>query len=83
MLRAIKQTRVHFTLRAVLRVIGLSNGRLHTWTRDECGLDDADSGPQTSPQQLMPAEVSSIRELVAADVVAGRVQPHGDNTPKH
>ena len=65
-LRTIQQARVHFTLGAVLRVIGLTHGRFHAWIRDECGLDDAASCPKTSPQQLTPAEVSSIRQMVTS-----------------
>jgi putative transposase len=66
-LRAIEQARVHFTLRATLRVTGLTHGRFHAWTKGECGLDDSDSCPKTSPHQLTPAEVSPIREMVTSD----------------
>ena len=66
-LRAVEQARIHFTLRSVLRVIGLTQGRFHAWTNDGCGLDDADSCPKTSPQQLTSAEVSDFREMVTSD----------------
>ena len=66
-LRAIELARAHFTLRTVLRVIGLTHGRFHAWTREECGLDDLESCPKSSPQQLTATEVNTIREMVTSD----------------
>ena len=66
-LRAIEQARVHFSLRTVLRIIGLTHGRYHAWSADQCGLEDLESCPKSSPQQLTPAEVSTIREIVTSD----------------
>ena len=66
-LRAIEQARVHFALRTVLRVIGLTHGRFHAWAKQECGLEDRESCPKSSPQQLTSAEVSIIREMVTSD----------------
>lgn len=68
LLRAIEQSRVHFPLRAVLRVIGLSRARYHDWTQDgRCELDDRPSCPKNLPQQLTLQEVSTIRDLVTSD----------------
>ena len=47
-LKAIKHSREYFTLKSVLRVIGLSHGRYHEWNRDECGLGDLPSCPRPS-----------------------------------
>jgi putative transposase len=68
LLRAIKRSRSHLPLRTVLRVIGLSRGRYHDWIRDDrCGLDDRSSCPRSSPQQLTPTEVNTIRDMVMSD----------------
>jgi hypothetical protein len=45
--RAIEQSREHFKLHLVLRVIGLSHGRYREWNRGECGLDDLPSCPRS------------------------------------
>ena len=67
-LRAIERSRSHFHLRAVLRLIGLSHARYHDWIRnDRCGLDDRPSCPRSSPQQLTPTEVHTIRDMVTSD----------------
>jgi putative transposase len=67
LLRAIEQSRVHFSLRTVLRVIGLTHGRFHAWNQQECALTDSQSCPKSSPQQLTPAEVTAIREMVTSE----------------
>ncbi len=67
LLRAIEQTRGYFSLRTVLRGIGLTHGRYHAWTTEPCGLDDVESCPKSSPQQLTAAEVRTIREMVTSD----------------
>ena len=67
LLRAIEQSRVHFTLRTVLRVIGMTYGRFHAWNNEACGLDDLLSCPKSSPQQLTSAEVNTIREMVTSE----------------
>ena len=59
-LRAIEQARVHFTLRAALRVIGMTHGRFHDWTREGCGPYDRNCCPKSSPHQLTQAEVNTI-----------------------
>ena len=52
----------------MLRVIGLSHARYHDWIRDDqCGLDDRPSCPRSSPQQLTPREVNTIRDLVTSE----------------
>ena len=68
LLRAIERSRSHLPLRTVLRVIGLSHARYHDWIRgDRCGLDDRPSCPRSSPQQLTPNEVNTIRDMVTSD----------------
>jgi len=55
-------------LRAVLRVLWLSQSRYRSWKRKhECGLDDMPSCPRSSPQQLTQAEVETIKEMVTSD----------------
>ncbi len=66
LLRAIEQAREHFKLRTVLRMIGLTNARLHAWANEDCGIDDVASCPRSSPQQLTAAEVSMIREMATS-----------------
>ena len=68
LLRAIERSRSHLRLRVVLRVIGLSQARYHDWIRDDrCGLDDRPSCPRSSPQQLTPHEVNTIRDMVTSN----------------
>ena len=75
-LRAIERSRSHFHLRAVLRHIGLSHARYHDWIRnDRCGLDDRPSCPRSSPQQLTPTEVHTMRDMVTSDEYRQRVHP--------
>jgi len=68
LLSAIDRSRQHLPLRTVLRVIGLSHARYHDWIRkDRCVLDDRPSCPRSSPQQLTPTEVNTIRKMVTSD----------------
>ncbi len=68
LLRAIGRSSSQLPLRAVLRVIGLSPARYHAWVReDQCGLDDRPSCPRSSPQQLTPSEINTIRDMVTSD----------------
>ena len=67
LLRAVEQTRVHFPLRTVLGVIGLTHGRFHSWMQEACGLNDVLSCPNSAPQQLTAAEVSVVREMITSD----------------
>jgi transposase InsO family protein len=67
LLRAIEQSRAHFKLHAVFRVIGLTYARYYAWNREECELDDSSSCPKSLPQQLTPKEVNTIREMALSD----------------
>ena len=68
LLRAIDRSRSVLPLRAVLRVLRLSQARYHSWKReDDCGLDDMLSCPRSSPQQLTQGEVETIKEMVTSD----------------
>ena len=68
LLRAIDQSRSHFTLRAVLRSVGLSHTKYHAWSNETpCGLNDRPSCPRGSPQQLTLSEVQTIRDVVTSD----------------
>ena len=68
LLRAIDRSPSVLPLRAVLRVLRLSQSRYHAWKReDECAFKDMPSCPRSSPQQLTRAEVEAIREMVTSD----------------
>lgn len=68
LLRAIDRGRSHFTLRAVLRMLGLSHTRYHAWSNETpCSLADQASCPRSSPQQLTRDEVNAIRDMVTSD----------------
>ena len=51
-----------------LRLLGGSSSRYYSWRRsqDGCDLDYRSSCPRTSPHQLMPDEVQTIREMVTS-----------------
>ncbi len=68
LLRAIERTRSVLGLQRVLALLGLSAARLHAWRNAAivCQLADQSSCPNSSPQRLTPAEVSTIGALVAA-----------------
>jgi putative transposase len=66
-LRALEQARDHFTLRTILRMIGLTYGRFHACNREACGLEDRETCPKSSPQQLTAAEVNSMKEMVISE----------------
>ena len=68
LLQAIDRSKSHFTLRAVLRIAGLSRTRYHVWRSETpCDLNDRRSCPRSSPQQLTLTEVETIREMVTSD----------------
>lgn len=67
--RAIEGAVAAVPLRKLLRVIGLSTSRFHTWKRagTGCALDDRQSCPKTTPQRLTVEEVRVIREMVVSE----------------
>jgi putative transposase len=56
-------------LRKILHPIGLSQSRFHAWKRTaaRCGLEDQSTCPKTSPQQLLPEEARTIRDMVVSE----------------
>lgn len=63
--QALDRSRTALPLRALLRVIRLSPARYHHWNRQPpCAFQDRPSCPRRSPQQLTPAEVQAIQDLV-------------------
>jgi len=68
-LRAVARARTALPLVGILRILRLSPQRYHRWMRaePECGLDDRSSCPRTSPSQLTPEEISSIKEIVTSN----------------
>src|SRR5262249_58782573 len=68
LLQAIDRSHAVLPLRAVLRIIGLSQSRYHAWRRDSpCGLDDAVRCPRSAPHQLTPAECATIKEMATSE----------------
>jgi len=68
-LRAVAAACQVFQMRVVLRALGLSARRYHTWLKAEqaCELDDTSTCPQTVPHQLTPDEVHTIQEMVTSN----------------
>jgi hypothetical protein len=65
---AISQARFVLPLRLVLRIIGLSQSSYHAWQRDRlCGVAEAADCPRSAPQQLTPAEVAALKEMVTSE----------------
>jgi transposase InsO family protein len=69
LLEAVARARRRLPLAAILRILRLSPARYHAWQRAEraCQLDDRSSCPRTSPAQLTPTEVATIKDLVTDD----------------
>jgi transposase InsO family protein len=68
LLRAIERSRSALSLQVILRLLGLSQSRYHSWKQEqECGLDDVPSCPRSSPQQLTSAEVETVKQMVTSD----------------
>jgi putative transposase len=69
LLATIDRAITRLPLVSVLRVIGLSASRYHSWKRSEkvCELDDRGSCPQTFPGQLTPTEVMAMKSMVVGE----------------
>ena len=69
-LRAVVRARTALPLVGILRILHVSPARYHRWTRPqpECGLDDRLSCPLTSPAQLTPEEVSTIKAMITSSL---------------
>ena len=68
LLRSIERSKDPLSLRTVLRILGLSKTRYHSWKREEeCELDDVSSCPQSHPQQLTEEERDVVKKMVTAD----------------
>jgi putative transposase len=67
-LHAMDRAREFVPLRALLRFLRLSPSRYHAWRRlqQACALDDQSSCPHASPHRLTPAEIRTIKDMVAA-----------------
>jgi len=68
-LRAVARAKKALPLAGILRILRLSPQRYHRWMRaePECDLDDRSSCPRTSPAQLTPQEISTIKEMVTSN----------------
>jgi hypothetical protein len=59
LLQAIDRSKSHFTLRAVLRIAGLSRTRYHVWRHETpCGLNDRPSCPRSSLSERIAPEIA-------------------------
>jgi hypothetical protein len=69
LLRPVDSARELLPLRAVLKIIGLSAARYHTWCRAQakCELDDRPSCPRSQPTRVCAKEVRTIREMATSD----------------
>ena len=69
LMRAIQRSRAVLPLHVILRGLRLSHSRYHSWKREKkCGLEDMLSRPRSSPQQLTPAEVDTMKKMVTSDM---------------
>ncbi len=68
LLRAIERSRKVMPLTAVLRIVGISPTRYHSWCRaaEGCDLEDQPSCPKVVPARLTSEEVETIGEIVAS-----------------
>ena len=69
LLRAVDRARQAMPLHKLLRLIGLSPARFHSWKKaaSPCPLDDQRPCPKTSPQRLTADEIRTIRDMVTSD----------------
>jgi transposase InsO family protein len=68
LLHAIDRSQDVLPIRVVLRIIRLSQSRYHGWKRQQfCSLDDRPSCPRSTPQQLTPNEISTIKEMITSE----------------
>ena len=67
-LRAIESAHAILPLALILRVLRLEPARYHAWRHagTACSLGDRPSCPRSSPGQLTPTEVATIKSLVLA-----------------
>jgi hypothetical protein len=69
LLRAIDRAHQAMPLNKILRPIGLSPARFHSWKKAPpvCPLDDLSPCPKTSPQRLTADEIRTIGDMVTSD----------------
>ena len=65
LLHVIESSKETLPLRSILKIIGMSSSRYHLWDdQQQCGnLDDNNSCPRTSPNQLTIEEISAIKDM--------------------
>ena len=69
LLLAIGRASKSLPLKAVLKVIGLSAARYHSWRRAQlkCELDDRPSCPKSQPARVCAEEVQTIHEMATSE----------------
>ena len=68
LLRAIEDLRNYIPLQTILRHIGLSQARFHSWNGGRpCEFAGLSACPRTTPNQVTPDAVKTIREMVNSD----------------
>ncbi len=69
LLKTIDRVRRWLPLKSVLRVIGLSASRYHSWRRAEikCELDDRSSCPRTQPTRVSAEEVRTMHDMAISE----------------
>ncbi len=69
LLRGIERATCSLSLRAALRIVGLSSSRYHAWTRAEandCPLDDRLRCPKTHPTKLFAEDLCVMRDMATS-----------------
>jgi putative transposase len=65
LLRVLERASHHIPLKALLPSIGLTVARYYEWkSLEACQLADLSSCPRTSPSQITPDEIESMRQMV-------------------
>ena len=67
-MRAVERASNSRERRRILKLIGLSSARYHSWQRSElgCELDDQSSCPSSVPSRLTTDEITEIREMATS-----------------
>jgi len=68
-IETISRAKALLPLVLILKLLRLSSARYHAWLRaqKECGLEGRSSCPKTSPSQLTPVELRTMKEMVTSD----------------
>jgi hypothetical protein len=76
LLGTIERARKVLQLRSILRILGLSSARYHSWPQPDADCHPADvaSCPKRVPNQLTAEDVSAIKDTCLSGAALGNVQ---------